>query len=54
MSGISLMPAELIVAYRATNFRVDTPDLTINLLIDEYNQELASLHIQHHVISSVV
>jgi hypothetical protein len=52
MTATSVIPAELIAAYRATTYRVDAPALIIHLNIGQYNKELAALHFQHCVTTS--
>jgi len=52
MPVTSEIPAELIAAYRATTYRVESAELIIDLVIDQFNHELAVLHLQHRVNSS--
>jgi len=49
MPVTSAIPAELIAAYRATTYRVESAALIIDLIIDEFNHELAALHLQNRV-----
>ncbi len=52
MHAISVIPAELITAYRETLFRVETSELAFNLIIDQVSDELKALHKQYNVTCS--
>lgn len=52
MHAISVIPAELIAAYRETLFRVESPALAFNLIIEQVSDELNALHQQYNVTCS--